>query len=124
MKIQQLFDLIKEQLKINNDLEVVVMTPGIGGSHSKVTGFYEGFDWYTGKLVLRTESNLSKVDSNLHSFYRNQYLDKISNIRNVRAGKTLVARFKKEEKSFERQYEAELWLNKKLNEFETKGDWK
>lgn len=106
--------------------EVVIITNGIGGPHSKITGVSPGIDWYHGKIILSTESRLSKINSNAFHFYREQYLLKHSNLKKVRENKGALGIYKKKIQPSDPEKEAgpykkvtpEMWLWLQLKEEE------
>lgn len=124
MKLSKLIhDLKKIEERHNNydpfyELEAVIPIRGLSGSHSKVKCVSIGFDWNANQLLIWPEKSLNTIDSRLFSKYRENYLRKNSNYANVCLGKTKLAKFKKKEQQFNKQYEAENWLWQQLIEEE------
>ena len=125
MNVRELHEATKHYLSCGNGEDLVVIrTDGIGGPHSKVTGLYDGIDWYGGKAIIGTEHNLNKIDGRKYSFYREQYLLKNSNLKKVREDRTLRGVFKKkvqpEDPTLEagqyRKVSPEMWLWLQLDE--------
>ena len=102
-------------------LEVVIPVSGMSGSNTKVKGVSAGFDWYQGKVLVNPEQALSTISPQLHTFYRQQYLFKISNLRKLTSESLKTAVYKKETRTFERSHEAQFWLWEKLREDEKEG---
>jgi len=127
MKISELITLLQRYQELEEkkahpeDLECVIPIQGLSGSHSKIKGIAIGFDWHNGQLLFCPENSLNTIDSRLFDFYQKEYLRKNSNFANVCLSKTKVARYKKKEQEFARQWEAENWLWQQLQEDEKQG---
>lgn len=118
MKVKELLDHLNFFLKgidVNN-LEIVVPTCGIGGSHVKVKDVSCGFDWFDGKLLVNTEENVSTISSIDFSKLQTMYLEKVSNINKISSGNTLEAKYKKKIYSGKSKYDCMLWLYSTLQE--------
>lgn len=99
-----------------NEWTVCVPRQGIGGPASTVTGVYAGFDWYAGRICLRTEDSLAKVNLNKFAWFREQYIKTNSNLKQIREKKTLEAVWKKERQVFPTMWGAIEWLYEKADE--------
>ena len=116
-EFQKQLDLaVKNGRKEQEELEVCVPCQGIGGSASKVTGVYVGFDWYAGRICLQTEDSLAKVSLNKFAWFREQYIKKNSNLKQIREKLTLEAVWKKERQVFPTMWGAIEWLYEKADE--------
>lgn len=122
MKLSQLKEILDKYEAQSNfhkeDPTVVVLTQGAGGPCEEITGVGMGFDWYSGKLCLGTEKRLSTVSLNKHSEVKRLYLQKISNLRKLeyQQNPPFIAKYKTKTESFEKKFEASMWLWEKLND--------
>ena len=100
----------------HGDNTVVVPISGLSGSCAPVRSLLAGFDWHDSQAILNTDKLLSRICPHKHEKLMKLYLYEISNLRSIQNGKTMTARFKKEEKTFQKQFEAEHWLWESLRQ--------
>lgn len=113
-EFKQEFDFLLGRSGAEND-EVVVAIQGIGGPCENVTGISSGFDWYDGRILLHTETLLSRTDSRKYSRLQKKYLDRISNYKKIRAGDTLCAKYRTRVFNAKNRLEAVIWLTEQLD---------
>ncbi len=118
MTVKEAKDYLNKLDKQCDDYHLVIPTQGLSCSRIGVKSFAAGFDWFNGCICINAEKEPSQIDNKKYSKICKLYLmqKSISNLRDIINSKTLVAKYKKLEKSFERQHQAELWIWGKLEE--------
>jgi sulfate adenylyltransferase subunit 1 (EFTu-like GTPase family) len=107
----------KQASNRGKSLEVVIPVHGIGGPCVAVTGAGIGIDWYNGKVLLTYQGEtLSTIQPRNFDFYFQEYVKKNSNIAKVDRRETSLARWKKEEKQFDKPFDAAMWIYEKARE--------
>lgn len=100
------------------DYEIFIPTQGMCYSGVPLKSATVGFDWTANKICLNTEPRLAQLDSNKYHKYKKLALLKLSNLRTLlgQYNGPFIAKFKKEQKEFEKRIDAIEWLYEKLDE--------
>lgn len=120
MTAKELYEKLGQilQNKKYQDYEIFIPTQGMCYSGVPLKSVTVGFDWTTNKICLNTEPKLTQLDSIKYHKYRKLSLLKLSNLRTllVQYKGPFIAKFKKEQKEFEKRINAIEWLYEKLDE--------